>query len=436
MKKIVATFLSVVLLLTLACPVFATESIFIPSNGMEVLRAEMENEDVKECVVVTSVPQAKEQSTDITQETRDLLVEVYDALSDGTMQLPVEGEFRYLELADVSFAENACIQVEDHGIETPDEENHKTKYELLHETDATLTVEFKLEIVPEGELIVLTYIDEEWEIVENVTDKGNGEVVCVFEDICPVVFIDRKGDGGSEPPTEVITTEPAEYPIATLNFVPSITYKDGLDITEAETNIEIIGGTSWGTGIDECVVVTSIAQAIDKSTDISQDDRDLLLEVYEALAKGEMELPLKADYVIRDLVDISFEYDDCRCIEEHGHKDECLAEEGVTLTLTFAMDVPANAHVNVMAYVDGEWSAIKSVVNNGDGTVTCIFEDICPVAFVVNETSNEAAPDGTVQDGPYTGDVAGQHAWMWLVVMAVCVVGITVLLVVKRRKIV
>lgn len=420
MKKIVATFLSVVLLLTLACPAFATESIFIPSNGMEVLRAEMENEDVKECVVVTSLPMAKDQSTDITQEARDLLIKVYDALSDGSMELPVEGEFRYIELADVSFAENACIQDEDH-----EDEDHKTKYEILHDTDATLTVEFKLEIVPEGKVLVLAYVDEEWKFVDNVTDHGEGEIVVVFDEICPVVFIEQEGDGGSEGPTEVGTTEPLDYPIASANFVPSITYKDGIPVIDIESNIEIDGGNSWGSGIDECVVVTSIAEAIEKSTDISQDDRDLLLKVYEALAKGEMELPLEGDYVIRDLVDISFEYEDCRCIEEHGHKDKCLAEDGVTLTITFDMDVSSLADVVVMAYVNGEWTKIKSVTNNGDGTVTCIFEDICPVAFVVNEN--------TSVDAPQTGDTM-MSPWVWLSVMAICLIGIVVLLSVKRKK--
>jgi LPXTG-motif cell wall-anchored protein len=410
----------VVLLLTLACPAFATESIFIPSNGMEVLRAEMETEDVKECVVVTSVPMAKDQSTDIMQEARDFLIEVYDALSDGSMELPVEGEFRYIELADVSFAENACIQDEDH-----ENEDHKTKHEILHETNAALTVEFKLEIIPEGEVLVLAYVDEEWKFVENVTDQGDGKIVVVFDEICPVVFIEQEGNGGSEDPTEVVTTEPLDYPIASANFVPSITYKDGIPVVDIESNIEIGGGNSWGSGIDECVVVTSIAEAIEKSTDISQDDRDLLLEVYEALAKGEMELPLEGDYVIRDLVDISFEYDDCRCIEEHGHKDQCLAADGVTLTITFDMDVTSLADVVVMAYVNGEWTAIKSVTNNGDGTVTCIFEDICPVAFVVNEN--------TSVDAPQTGDTT-MSPWVWLAVMAACVAGIVILLAMKRKK--
>lgn len=428
MRKIIAAILSAALMLTLACTAFAAESIFIPSHGMEVMRAEMENEDVGECVVVTSIPQAKNRSTDITQEARDRLLEVYDALSDGTMELPVEGEFRYLELADVSFAENGCIQAADHGKTLPGEDAPRTKYALLQETDATLTVEFKLEIIPDGDLLVLAYTDEEWKFVKNVTDKGNGEVVCVFEDICPVVFLDRKGGGGTEGPAETGTTETSGDSTEVPGFVPSITYKDGLDITDVESNLQTDGGNRWGSGIDKCLVVTSVAQAAEKSTDISQDDRDLLLEVYEALAKGDMGLPLDGNYVIRDLVDISFKYEDCRCIEEHDHKDACLAQDGVTLTVTFDMGVTADADVIVMAYVNGEWTAIKRVINNGDGTVTCIFEDICPVAFVVNEPAKAgpAKADNTLGDG----------VWKWIAVMAACVAGIAALTVGKRRKVV
>lgn len=415
MKKTLAAILSVVLMLAVASPAYAEEAIFIPSNGVEVLRAELAGEDVKDCVVVTSVIQALDKNTDITQEARDLLLQVNDDLADGTMKLPVGGQFRYLELADLSFAENACVQNAD----------HENKYEILS-NDNPLTLEVELEFVPEGKLMVLTYVDEEWKIVENAMDMGNGKVVCVFEEICPVVFIDVDGEGGSEGPNENVDIDAEGYPVDAMSFVPSITYKDGLDITDLESNIEIEGGNNWGTGIDQCVVVTSIAQAEEKSTDISQEDRDLLLEVYEALANGEMELPVKEDYVIRDLVDISFEYEDCRCQEEHGHKDECLAEEEITLTITFDMDLEEDEEVIVMAYVDGEWGAIKSVENNGDGTVTCIFEDICPVAFIVNEPANTT--------GPQTGDSVGQNMWMWMMVMAGCVVGITGLLVMKRRK--
>lgn len=424
MKKIIIVFLSFSMLLALTCPVFAAEDIFIPSNGMEVRKAEMNSEDVGECVVVTSVTQAKEKSTDISGDARDLLVEVYDALSDGSMQLPVEGDFRYIELSDVSFAQTGCIESEEHA-----NEEKKTKYEILRETDAELTMEFKLEIVPEGELLVLAYIDETWEIVEDVIDLGEGIVVCSFEDICPVVFIDRQGDGGSEDPTEATSENPAGYPIESAEFVPSITYKDGLEIKDIESNIEIDGGSSWGSGIDECVVVTSIAQAIEKTTDVSQDDRDLLLSVYEKLARDEMELPIVDDYVIRDLVDISFEYEDCRCIEEHGHKDDCLAQEGVTLTITFEMDVAADENVIVMSYVNEEWNPIKRVDNNGDGTVTCVFEDICPVAFVVAQ--DEAATEN--QSDAVSAEADGQNTGLWATGAGSCTLGMAALLLLKRR---
>lgn len=162
-------------------------------------------------------------------------------------------------------------------------------------------------------------------------------------------------------------------------FVPSITYKDELEIVEVVSDIPVAEGAS----VDACVVVTSILQAEEKTTDITQEERDLLLEVYDAIVAGEMTLPLEGEYVIRDLLDISFEHADCRAIEEHGHKDVALKEENVTISLTFNMGVEPEAEIIVMTYIDGTWTEIVSVVNNGDGTVTCVFEDLCPVAFIV-----------------------------------------------------
>ena len=84
---------------------------------------------------------------------------------------------------------------------------------------------------------------------------------------------------------------------AASTFVPSISYKDGPEIEDAEMNGENVG---------DCIVITSIQQAKDKSTDIYQEDRDLLLEVYEKLNSGEMKLPIEEDHVIRELLDVSF----------------------------------------------------------------------------------------------------------------------------------
>lgn len=175
-------------------------------------------------------------------------------------------------------------------------------------------------------------------------------------------------------------------PVAAVasGFVPSIMYRGGPRNRSGfmggfDSNGVFVGDESVGS----CIVVTTIEQARDKETDISQDERDLLIETYEKLEKGEMTLPITGDHVIRDLVDISFAYNNCRLHANHGDKPASLAEENVVVKLDLDMDIEADAKLMVLTYINGVWTEIKSVENNGNGTVTCIFEDLCPVAFVV-----------------------------------------------------
>jgi hypothetical protein len=205
-------------------------------------------------------------------------------------------------------------------------------------------------------------------------------------------------------------------------FVPSIGYKDGPGIIEVEEGYDI-----------KHLVVTSIKGAKEKTTDIYQEDRDLLLSVYQQLADGSMKLPLegtgsmartggltKKYYVIRELVDVSFT---TACREsDDGHKQK-LAEDGVTISLKFHLGVDASTEVLVLTYIDGQWDFIESVTNNGDGTLTCVFEDICPVAFVVRGQTG----------GSQTGDPAGQRLILWVCLMVASAGALTVMFV-KRRK--
>lgn len=200
-------------------------------------------------------------------------------------------------------------------------------------------------------------------------------------------------------------------------FVPSSSYKDSPDVTDAKLD---------GEDVDQCVIVSTVEQAKKKETDISQEDRDLLQEVYEALKDGSMTLPLDFDYVIRDLVDVSFEHDDCREIDEHGNKPQKLKPEGVTLIVTFDMGVGAYETVTVLTYIDGQWVPVKSVTNNGDGTLTVVFEDICPVVFVVEQAENIPTPP--------TGDTAGKWLILAVSMMAISAAAIVVLLTTKSRK--
>lgn len=199
-------------------------------------------------------------------------------------------------------------------------------------------------------------------------------------------------------------------------FVPSIGYKDGPDIEDAEMNGEDVAG---------CLVVSSIAAAKNKSTDIEQADRDLLLDVYAKLDNGSMKLPLdNGEYVIRELVDVSFRK--TTCVDAgHGHK-AWLEEKGNTVEIVFDLGVAKTTEVKVLTYVNGEWTAIESVKNNGNGEVTCVFEDICPVAFCI-ESDAEDTP-------PKTGDEMGRSMILWVTLMAVSLAAIVVLLVVRRKN--
>ena len=205
---------------------------------------------------------------------------------------------------------------------------------------------------------------------------------------------------------------------AGTDFVPSISYKDGPDIG---------WGFLDGDDVGDCLVVTSIKQANEKTTDITQETRDELLDVYGKLSDGSMSLPLDDDYVIRELVDVSFKYESCVSDPEHGNKPEELKKPGVTLGINFDLGIAAGTEVVVMTYIDGKWEKIQSVVNNGDGTVTCVFEDICPVVFAVKQSTVSPKP-------PKTGDPVGYSLYLWIGVLVLSGAALVTLIVVASKK--
>lgn len=206
-------------------------------------------------------------------------------------------------------------------------------------------------------------------------------------------------------------------------FVPSIPYKDSPDVESviqgAKDEIE------KGENVSGCVVISSIIDAIEKITDITQESRDQLLELYEKLSEGFMSLPIEESYVIRELLDVSFEFTDC--VEtEHAHDPE-LEKEGVVISVKVNLGVKPETDVVVLSYQDGQWVPAVSVVNNGDGTVTCVLENSGPVVFCVDADAD--------LEPPKTGDSAGVELIGWSVLLVVALLGI-VCLAVLRRKIV
>lgn len=417
MKRVVCLLLAILLCVGLVLPMVASAEVFVPSNGVDLVSATVNGEDVAACLVVTSVPEAESKTTEISQDARDQLVVAYDELSDETLKLITEGDPRFLELLDVHFVEGSeCAQL----------------LQELKKDGVTMTATFKLTVEKGLSVVGMSYLNGEWHPVHNVVDNGNGTVTCELEDEGPVVFIVVKTSYLEQNPNAKILVAEDEYHYSTkTEFVPSVTYKEGPVVVDVDTNIKTKDVDWSGDGIDECIVVTNVKQARNKSTDLSQEARDLLIEVYEAMERGEMVLPLKDGYVVRELVDVSFKYEACQLLESHGDKDSNLTDDGTTLSIIFDMDLDPEEKIIVMTYINGEWVPVEDVENNGDGTLTCVFEDICPVAFI---KEGEDIADRAATDNPFSGDPMVKTMGIWVGLMVVCVVGIVVLVVSMNRK--
>lgn len=206
-------------------------------------------------------------------------------------------------------------------------------------------------------------------------------------------------------------------------FVPSISEKEEPDIVIGEEGV--LGEIKGEDGVIDkveggCLVITPISK-VDTSTEIPEASRTELKYVYQELLSGNMTLPYEKDgldpntMVIRELIDASW------LCEDHP---AMLEPEGVTIDLTFDIGVDADTKVYVYVRIDGVWTAVP-VINNGDGTVTCTFEELCPIAFCV------AA--GTGKPPVQTGDEFNPTIWIVLLaVSAAALVGVVVL----RRKLV
>ena len=188
--------------------------------------------------------------------------------------------------------------------------------------------------------------------------------------------------------------------------VPSVSYKDGPAIITA---IDANNGDAKG-----CIIVTTIAQAVDKNTSISEEIRKILLDTYDGLLQGTIEVPYEVNkFVIRELVDIRFDKEFCESV---GH-------EHLPMTVDFELGVDKDALVQVYTYRNEKIEPIKSVENNGDGTVTCVFEQLCPVLFVVGRTDANGNPN--------TGD---NSMIKLCIAMLVISMGVIILLIAKASR--
>ena len=213
---------------------------------------------------------------------------------------------------------------------------------------------------------------------------------------------------------------------ADVEFVPSISYKGApsiVEITDDKGNPAIgtivnANGETIGYLQSDCLLITPIAEA-NTSTKIPAAAKETLLSVYDQLNKGTMKLPYGKNVdgdkmIVRDLFDVSW------MCSEHP---TIVEPKGVTVTITFNIGIDAKTDVVVMTYKNNAWAEIVSAKNNGDGTVTCVFEDFCPVAISVPVPGSNPPSD--------TGDKS--NVMLWTVLLAVSAAAVVVLVVLRRR---
>lgn len=211
---------------------------------------------------------------------------------------------------------------------------------------------------------------------------------------------------------------------AETEFVPSITEKPAPEIIDAEV-VDSDGNVLSGVPVDH-LVITSVSEA-QTSDEIPAEARETLLYVYEQLSTGAMTLPAEKladnlspeELTVRDLFDLSW-----ACPEASPTHEEMVEPDGVRLQVTFKLKLDADANLFAMTYKNGEWNPIVSVTNNGDGTVTCMFEHLCPVAFIYGED----------MDVPSTGFEFNSEMMLWMSVMMVSAVALVGVVVIRRKK--
>ena len=218
------------------------------------------------------------------------------------------------------------------------------------------------------------------------------------------------------------------------DFVPSISYKDAPELVtgkdaEGRTTIGAIcdaaGNVIGDIYYEDCLVITSIAQALrDVETGIPDDNESLLEKLYKEILDGTAVLPFENpdEMVVIQLIDATFL---CAGAETEEDHPEVLEPDGVRIELTFDLGVGADVPVQVMTYKNNQWGDIHSVTNNGDGTVTCVFEHLCPIAFAV--------PANIVENAPATGDNSVAELGLWFGLLAISSVALAGLVIFRRK---
>ena len=197
MRKVFC-FLTVLLLcMSMVLPVFATEDSFVPSitykpsPELEVVYDEYGNEQIgiivngegevisyvgHGCLRITPIAHIWDEEITVPDVIEQLLLSVYNALNDGSMQIPYEKHDANLDPANMVIRDLFDVRwtCEEHPLMLTD--------------GAVLKLTFDLGVVADAELFVQTFDEElnEWDPIVSVENNGDGTITCSFAHLCAV----------------------------------------------------------------------------------------------------------------------------------------------------------------------------------------------------------------------------------------------------------
>jgi len=234
---------------------------------------------------------------------------------------------------------------------------------------------------------------------------------------------------------------------AAAGFVNSITYKPAPDIVIIEDDGKkvigyvrdeegnIISTEHEDCAHEDCIIITPVSEA-ENTTKIPRETADSLIEEYEKLKEPTTKLSdvcegldekVKKetggkyganDLVIRDMFNIT---EVCENIKLHLPKD------GYVFETSFDIGIGKDEYITAMIFQNGKWVPIHKMVNNGDGTVTCYFQGLGHIAFLV--------PSDTPSNVPATGDTTNENnLLLWGGIMAASLAALVVIAIISRRS--
>ncbi len=157
---------------------------------------------------------------------------------------------------------------------------------------------------------------------------------------------------------------------------------------------------------------------------VGQLNEELNKKLDEIVKKIDKDLTV-SDLIARDLFDIDLSEESMNALN---------SSEDAFLRVIFNIDIKPDVVCPVVIYrysEDSEWKAVEPehVKNNGNGTITVDFYELCPVVFLT--TSEEY--NAPVVDPDVPGTAAGNTA-VYAVVAVVAVAAVAVAVVSKKRN--